>query len=523
MLAEDLSSQLKELLKNLKTKIQIVASLNESDDSANMSSLLEEISEMHDLISLSFEGDVERRPSFRIERPGSDVKIDFAGVPLGHEFSSLVLALLHVGAHPPKVTPEVIEKVKKIDKELFFETYYSLSCMNCPDVVQALNIMSVINPLIKHTAIDGAMFQEEVDQKNVKSIPTIFCNGEFFEQGRVGIEEILLKLDPESNNENFKQIEKRETFDVLVVGGGPAGASAAIYSARKGIRTGIVTEKLGGQLLETLGIENLISDLKTEGPKLASELAKNIDNHEIDLIENQKVANLNYNIDSSNLIEIELASGSTLSAKSLVIATGAEWLKLGIPGEEEYLNRGVAYCPHCDGPIFANKDVAVIGGGNSGVEAAIDLAGIVKKVTVVEFDTQLRADDILQQKLNTLSNVDVILNAQSTKIEGDGEGVTSLIYSDRSTSEEKEVRLDGIFVQIGLFPNTSWLEGIIDLNDRGEILIDQKGNTSVSNIFAAGDCTTVPYKQIVVALGSGSIAALSAFEYLMLNSTVTTT
>ena len=522
MLAEDLSSQLKELLKNLKTEIELIASLDDSEESENMSSLLKEISEMHDFISLSFGGDAERRPSFRIQRPASNIFVDFAGLPLGHEFSSLVLALLHVGAHPPKVAPDLIKKVEEVDQELFFETYYSLTCMNCPDVVQALNTMSVINPLIKHTAIDGAIFQEEVDQKNVKSIPTVFCNGEFFEQGRIGIKEILLKMYPESNDTEFEKIEKRETFDVLVIGGGPAGASAAIYAARKGIRTGLITEKLGGQLLETLGIENLISDIKTEGPKLAAELTKNIAKHEIDLIESQKVIKLNQNLESGHLIEIELASGSTLSTKTLVIATGAEWLKLGIPGEEEYLNRGVAYCPHCDGPIFANKDVAVIGGGNSGVEAAIDLAGIAKNVTVVEFDTQLRADDILQQKLGTLSNVEIILNAESTKIEGDSEGVTSLIYQDRSTSEEKEVQLDGIFVQIGLFPNTSWLEGIVDMNERGEILIDQKGSTSVVNIFAAGDCSTVPYKQIVVALGTGSVAALSAFEYLMRNDKVTT-
>lgn len=519
MLSEDLSSQLNELLKNLKTDVEIVASLDKSENSENMKSLLEEISQMHDLISLSFDGTAERRPSFSILRSSSNIGVDFAGVPLGHEFSSLVLALLQIGGHPSKVDPAILKKVSEIKEELFFETYYSLTCMNCPDVVQALNTMSIINPLIKHTAIDGAIFQQEVEEKNIKSIPTVFCNNEFFEQGRIGIKEVLSKINPDLNGLKLNQIEKRETFDVLVVGGGPAGASAAIYAARKGIRTGLVTEILGGQLLETLGIENLISEIQTEGPKLAAELEKNIRNHAIDLIEDQKVSKLSVSEEPNDLIEIKLTSGSTLLSKTLVIATGAEWLKLGIPGEEEYLNRGVAYCPHCDGPIYADKDVAVIGGGNSGVEAAIDLAGIAKKVTLVEFDKQLRADDILQQKMNSLPNVESILNAQSTNIIGDQEGVTELLYHDRDTLEEKNIQLDGIFVQIGLFPNTSWLEGIINLNERGEIVIDHKGATSISNIFAAGDCTNVAYKQIVVALGSGSTAALSAFEHLMRTST----
>jgi alkyl hydroperoxide reductase subunit F len=512
MLDANLKTQLKAYLEKVVAPIEIVASLDDSDKSREMRALLQDIAALSTRITLSERsGDGERVPSFSVNRVGSDMGIRFAGIPMGHEFTSLVLALLQAGGHPPKVEAEVLEQIRNLQGEYRFETYISLSCHNCPDIVQALNLMAVINPKVRHVMIDGALFQDEVTARQIMGVPAIFLNGEHFGQGRMGIEEILAKLDSGAAQREAAKIAQKDVFDLLVVGGGPAGASAAIYSARKGIRTGVVAERFGGQVLDTLGIENFISVKETEGPKLAIALEQHVKAYEVDIMNLQRASALV----PGDLIEIKLESGASLKAKTVVLATGARWRQMNVPGEDQYRNRGVAYCPHCDGPLFKGKRVAVVGGGNSGVEAAIDLAGIVAHVTLLEYDSQLRADAVLQRKLHSLPNVTVITQAQTTEVTGDGSKVNGLRYTDRKTGEARSVELEGIFVQIGLLPNTDWLKGSVALSPRGEIEVDARGQTSVPGVFAAGDATTVPYKQIIIAMGEGSKAALGAFDHLI--------
>jgi len=515
MLDANLTAQLSTYLENLTRPIELVASLDDGPKSAELSELLDEIAALSDRITVRRADDDQRAPSFAINQLGTDVGVRFAGIPLGHEFTSLVLALLQVGGHPSKASQELIEQIENLEGDYAFETYFSLTCQNCPDVVQALNLMSVLNPNITHTAIDGALFQDEVDERQVMAVPTVFLNGEPFDQGRMSLEQIVTKLDSGAAAREAKKIDAKDPFDVLVVGGGPAGAAAAIYAARKGIRTGVAAERFGGQVLDTMSIENFISIPYTEGPKLAAALEAHVKEYDADIMHLQRAEKLVPADEPGGLIGVELASGATLQARSVILSTGARWRQMNVPGEDEYRNKGVTYCPHCDGPLFKGKRVAVIGGGNSGAEAAIDLAGIVAHVTLIEFDGQLRADEVLQRKLRSLANVDIIVSALSTEVLGDGSKVTGLVYTDRTTDESHSVDLDGIFVQIGLLPNTEWLEGAIELSPRGEVVIDDRGATSVPGVFAAGDCTTVPYKQIVVALGAGSTAALSAFDHLI--------
>lgn len=516
MLDANLKAQLKAYLEKVTQPIEIVASLDDSPKSAELNELLEEITSLSDQISLVRRDDDGRKPSFAINRVGSDIGVRFAGIPMGHEFTSLVLALLQVGGHPSKTSADVIEQVRNLDGDYRFETYFSLTCQNCPDVVQALNLMSVLNPKIRHVAIDGALYQDEVEARKVMSVPTVFLNGEVFDQGRMSLEQILARIDTGASVREAEQIKARDAFDVLVVGGGPAGAAAAIYAARKGIRTGLAAERFGGQVLDTMGIDNFISVVHTEGPKLAAALEQHVRDYDVDIMNLQRATKLvPASAASGGLIEVQLANGASLKSKSVVLSTGARWRQMGVPGEEQYRNKGVAYCPHCDGPLFKGKRVAVIGGGNSGVEAAIDLAGIVSHVTLIEFDSKLRADEVLQRKLRSLPNVDIIISAQSTEVLGDGEKVSGIVYKDRVSEATHTIVLEGIFVQIGLLPNTEWLKGTLDLSPRGEIIIDERGQTSLPGVFAAGDATTVPYKQIVIAMGAGSTAALSAFDHLI--------
>jgi alkyl hydroperoxide reductase subunit F len=514
MLDANLTQQLKTYLANLRVPIELVASLGDDAKSRELETLLGEIAALSDKIDVTFGNDF-RKPSFLIRRAGTDIGVRFAGIPMGHEFTSLVLALLQVGGHPPKVSDEVIEQVKALDGEYHFETYFSLSCQNCPDVVQALNLMAVLNPRIHHTAIDGALFKAEVDERKVMAVPSIYLNGEPFSSGRMELEQVLAKLDTGAAARAAEAIKGKEAFEVLIIGGGPAGAAAAIYTARKGIRTGIAAERFGGQVLDTMAIENFISVSHTEGPKLATALEVHVNDYDVDVMNLQRAEKLIPADELGGLHEVVLANGASLKTKSLILSTGARWRQMGVPGEDEYRNRGVAYCPHCDGPLFKGKRVAVIGGGNSGVEAAIDLAGIVSHVTLIEFDNQLRADAVLQNKLRSLPNVTVVTSALTTEVLGDGEKVSGLTYKDRGTDAEHTVELEGIFVQIGLVPNTEWLKGAVDLSPRGEIEVDARGATSVPGIFAAGDATTVPYKQIVIAMGQGATAGLSAFDYLI--------
>ncbi len=512
MLDANLKAQLRAYLDKLALPIELVASLDDSAKSRELDSLLQELASLSNLIEVQRADDDARRPSFLIRRTGSDVGVRFAGIPLGHEFTSLVLALLQVGGHPPKISAEQVRQIAALEGDYQFETFYSLSCQNCPDVVQALNTISVLNPRIRHVAIDGALNQAEVESRQIMAVPSVYLNGVEFGQGRMSLEQILAKLDSGAAAREAAALKDKQTFDVLVVGGGPAGAAAAIYAARKGIRTGIVAERFGGQVLDTMGIENFISVRETEGPKLARELEQHVLSYDVDLMNLQRAEALR-RVD--DLVEIDLASGATLRARSVVLSTGARWRQMNVPGEDQYRNKGVAYCPHCDGPLFKGKRVAVIGGGNSGVEAAIDLAGIVVHVTLIEFDNQLRADEVLQRKLRSLPNVRVITSAQTTEVRGDGTRVTGLLYKDRISGSLHPLELDGIFVQIGLLPNTEWLRGSVELSPRGEIVIDDRCQTSVPGVFAAGDATTVPYKQIVIAMGEGSKAALSAFDHLI--------
>ncbi len=512
MLDTAIKNQLQAYLGKVSHDVEIIASLDDSDKSQEMRAMLTEIAELSPRLTyIERHDDNERKPSFALNRVGSKMGVRFAGIPMGHEFTSLVLALLQVGGHPPKASEDVLEQIRQLDGEFLFETYISLSCQNCPEVVQALNLMAVINPKIRHVMIDGALFQEEISARQIMAVPTLFLNGQPFGQGRMELEEILSKLDTGAAAREAEKIARKDVFDLLVVGGGPAGASAAIYSARKGIRTGVVADRFGGQVLDTLGIENFISVKETEGPKLVSALEQHVKAYDVDVMNLQRASALI----PGELIEVQLESGASLKAKSVVIATGARWRELNVPGEQEYRNKGVAYCPHCDGPLFKGKRVAVVGGGNSGVEAAIDLAGIVGHVTLLEFDVKLRADEVLQRKLRSLPNVTVITHAQTTEVTGDGSKVNGLRYTDRQSGASNTIELEGIFVQIGLLPNTDWLKGTVALSKHGEIEIDARGQTSVPGVFAAGDVTTVPYKQIIIAMGEGSKAALSAFDHLI--------
>ncbi|MFT4247949.1 MAG: alkyl hydroperoxide reductase subunit F [Pseudomonas sp.] len=518
MLDANLKTQLKAYLEKVTRPIQIDASADDGAKSQEMLELLNELAALSDKITLNvWRDDAERKPSFGLTSPGHDIKLRFAGLPMGHEFTSLVLALLQVGGHPSKTAPELLEQVKNLEGEYKFETYFSLSCQNCPDVVQALNLAAVLNPNIRHEAIDGALFQEEVEARQIMSVPTVYLNGKLFDQGRMTLEQIVAKLDTGAADRNAKAIAQKAPFDVLVVGGGPAGAAAAVYAARKGIRTGIAAERFGGQVLDTMAIENFISVPETEGPKLAAALEQHVRSYDVDIMNLLRAEQL-VPAGADGLIEVKLENGASLKSRSVVLSTGARWRQMNVPGENEYRNKGVAYCPHCDGPLFKGKRVAVIGGGNSGVEAAIDLAGIVAQVTLFEFDAQLRADEVLQRKLRSLPNVKVITSAQTTEVLGDGSKVTGLVYKDRAGGDSHRVELEGVFVQIGLLPNTEWLKGTVELSARGEIVIDDRGQTSVPGVFAAGDATTVPYKQIVIAMGAGATAALSAFDHLIRSS-----
>ena len=523
MLDATMTQQLSAYLTNIRTPIELVASLDDSEKARDLGALLNEIAALSDKVTVRNDGRATLRPSFQITRVGEDTGVEFAGIPLGHEFTSLVLALLHVGGHPPKEEAELLEQVKGLTGSFHFETFYSLTCQNCPDVVQALNMMAALNPAIRHVAIDGALFQSEVDKRKVMAVPTVFLNGEPFGQGRMDLAQIVSKLDSEADTKAAEKINAKEPFDVLVVGGGPAGAAAAIYAARKGIRTGIVTERFGGQVLDTMSIENFISVQHTEGPKLAAALDAHVRDYDVDVMNLQTAKTLHPASEQGGYHEVELANGARLKSRTMILTTGARWRQMNVPGEDEYRTRGVTYCPHCDGPLFKGKPTAVIGGGNSGAEAAIDLAGVTAHVTLIEFMDELRADAVLQAKLRSLPNVTIITGAETTEVVGDGEKVTHLTYKDRKSGESHKVDVAGIFVQIGLVPNTEWLrgpdgaEGAVPLSPRGEIEIDAGARTTEPGIFAAGDVTTTPYKQIVIAMGEGSKSALSAFDYLIRN------
>ncbi|MBE7719989.1 MAG: alkyl hydroperoxide reductase subunit F [Lacrimispora celerecrescens] len=506
MLEAEIKKQLAEYLQLLENDVLIKISEGSDSVSMDMKALIDELTALSPRIKTE-QVKLPRTPSFSINRVGEDTGVAFAGIPLGHEFTSLVLALLQVSGRAPKVDGKLIDQVKRIKGEFHFETYISLSCHNCPEVVQALNLMSILNPGITHTMIDGAAFKEEAESKNIMAVPTVCLNGEVFGSGRMTLEEILGKL---GSSPDVSEFEEKEPFDILVIGGGPAGASAAIYAARKGIRTGVVAERFGGQVRETLGIENLISVAYAEGPEFAETLEQHVKNYDVDIMNSQRAKRL----ERKELIEVELENGAVLKSKAVILSTGARWRNVGVPGEAEFKNKGVAYCPHCDGPLFKGKQVAVIGGGNSGIEAAIDLAGIASHVTVLEFMPELKADAVLQKRLFSLPNVTVIKNVQTKEITGTDK-VNGITYVERESGAVHHVELQGVFVQIGLAANTDWLGETVERNRIGEIVVDNRNAASVPGVFAAGDCTDSVYKQIVIAMGSGASAALSAFDYLI--------
>ena len=515
MLDAALKIQLKTYLERVTQPFEIVASLNDSDGAGEMLNLLKDVAEMSDKIVLRTDGQDARKPSFSLQRSGTAMDLRFAAIPLGHEFTSLVLALLWVGGHPPKVDAEVIEQIKSLDGDFSFEIYMSLSCHNCPDVVQALSLLAVLNPKIKTVIIDGGLFQDEVTAREIMAVPMVFLNGVMFGSGRMSIEEIVGKLDSGAAAREASKLSDKPAFDMLIVGGGPAGAAAAVYAARKGIRTGIAAERFGGQVNDTLAIENYVSVLATDGPKFASALEAHVKDYDVEIMNLQRADQLIPAAAVGGLIEVKLSNGGALKAKTVIISTGARWRNVGVPGEQEYKNKGVAYCPHCDGPLFKGKRVAVIGGGNSGVEAAIDLAGIVRHVTLLEFGETLRADAVLVNKLKSLPNVTIHTHAQTNEFTGEAGKFNGLSYTDRASGEARHIELEGVFVQIGLVPNTEWLKGVVDLSKHGEIIVDAKGQTSIPGVFAAGDVTTVPFKQIIIATGEGAKAALGAFDYMM--------
>ncbi len=524
MLDAALQTQLASYLQRLTQPVELVATLDGSPAARDLQTLLEQVvAASNGLVSLRAVDDGERSPSFVITRPGEAARQRFAGLPLGHEFTTLVLSLLQVGGVAPKITEAQAARIRSLPGPLAFDTYIGLSCHNCPDVVQALNVMSLLNPAITSTAIDGALFQEEVQALDIMAVPAVFVNGQPFANGRMDLDDLLNQIEAKFDTggtaaraaAQAAEISTKAPFDMLIVGAGPAGAAAAVYAARKGLRVGIVADRFGGQTLDTLGIDNFISVDHTEGPQFARALENHVRSYPVDVMSGQRGSLLQPAAEPGEWAEVQLESGATLKAKSVVLSTGARWRELGVPGEAQYRNKGVAYCPHCDGPLFKGQRVAVIGGGNSGVEAAIDLAGLAREVTLLEFAPALKADDVLVKKLYSLPNVRVVLSAQTQEVVGEGGKVSGLRYLDRTSGHSELLPLEGVFVQIGLVPNTEWLKGTVAMNRFGEIEVDAKGSTSLPGVFAAGDCTTVPFKQIVIAAGDGAKAALSAFDALM--------
>ncbi|WP_251844373.1 alkyl hydroperoxide reductase subunit F [Enterococcus durans] len=509
MLDKETKQNLAHYLEMLESPVIFSTSTDDSNDSRKLLEFLNEIAQMTEKVTIE-EKKLSRTPSFEINPLNGTSGIAFAGIPLGHEFSSFLLALLQVSGRPPKITDSLTQQIKQIQQDLYFETYVSLTCHNCPDVVQALNILSVLNPTIHHTMIEGGMYQNEITEKQVLAVPTVYLNGQEFASGRMTLEQIIEQI---TGPQTVTPSSESTPYDVLVIGGGPAASSAAIYAARKGIRTGLVADSLGGQVIETLGIENMIGTPYTEGPQLMKQVEEHLRSYPVDIMTNQLVTSLQKQNDS---FAVSLKSGRKLTTKTAIIATGARWRSINVPGEKEFKNKGIAYCPHCDGPLFTRKDVAVIGGGNSGIEAAIDLAGLANHVYVLEFLSELKADKILQDKLATLSNVTILLNAETQEITGTTY-VDSITYKDRTTGENQTLDVAGVFILIGLVPNTEWLSALLEMNERGEIIVDLHGETSIKGLFAAGDCTNSSYKQIIISMGSGATAALGAFDYLMRN------
>lgn len=534
LLDSNLTTQLAGLLTKMVNPINLVAYVDSSKNSQKVIELLNEVADQSSKITV-IKGDknsANRKPSFEVLNPQTNVSVSFAGLPLGHEFSSLVLAILQVSGYAPKISDSQRKAILSIGSHEI-TTYMSVTCINCPEVVQSLNTISIINPKVKHIAVEGSAFKDEVDALGVMSVPAVFENGKMISSGRSSIDElvaILLSQEENSDSSNSKvsgdyslaqKMNAKNPYDVILVGGGPAASAAAIYTARKGLKTAMIMDHRGGQVVETESIENHISQTHTTGAKLANDLTNHIAQYDIDVFTPDWATSLDIAEESYGLHTINTKSGGNLKAKAVIIATGATWRTLGIPGEDEYRNKGVSFCPHCDGPLFKNKNVVVVGGGNSGVEAAIDLAGVANHVTLIEYMNTLKADQILVNALNNLSNTTVITGAALSSIEGDGRKVIAVRYKDRNASNgensEKILHTDGVFVQIGLMPNTKWISNKLSLNNRSEIVTDRKGCTSVHGIFAAGDCTDEPYKQIVTAYGSGANAALSAFDYLIRN------
>lgn len=511
ILDANIKSQLASHFSSIAEPVELVIALDDSKKSAELNALVTDLQSLSSQFTVREDNSLARKPMLSIRSPKTGSEINFAGVPMGHEFTSLVLALLHSGGVATKANELQLSQIKGLTSALEFEVYISLSCQTCPGVVQALNTMAAVNPNVRVTMIDGALFQQEVSERNILAVPSVYLNGELFSQGAITLDDAINKLDSGAAAKKAELLNQKDEFDVLVIGGGPAGASAAIYAARKGLRTGVVAERFGGQVADTVGIENFISVKQTEGPKLVAQLEEHVKDYDVDIITQQKAVTLNKN----GAIEVTLESGATLSSKSVILATGARWREMNVPGEQEYRGKGVAYCPHCDGPLFKGKKVAVIGGGNSGIEAAIDLANIVEHVTVLEFADTLRADEVLIRKAKSLGNITIVKNAQTTEVVGDGNKVTGLNYTDRLTGDKNSLELAGIFVQIGLIPNTDFLKGRVELTPFGEIIIDEKGATSMPGVYAAGDATTTPFKQIIIAMGSGATASLGAFDYLI--------
>ncbi|HEY0964100.1 MAG TPA: alkyl hydroperoxide reductase subunit F [Pseudomonadales bacterium] len=518
MLDQNLKQQLQGLLGKVPGRVELQLTLDASAESRELEQLAHELAALSDKVALaSAPGNAKRAPTLEIVAADRGTRISFAGIPSGHEFTSLVLALLHSGGHPLKLDDDTQRQVAELEGDLDFDIYVSLSCQTCPDVVQALNMLAALNPRVRTTMIDGALFQPEIEANNILAVPTVYLNGKRFSQGRIGINDILRKLAG-NGGASDKALNRRAPYDMLIIGGGPAGASAAIYAARKGLRTGIVAENFGGQVLDTIGIENFISVKATEGPKLVASLEEHVRSYAVDIMQGQRAREVGAK-GADGLFRVQLESGATLRARSIVLATGARWRQINVPGESEYKGKGVAYCPHCDGPLFKGRKVAVVGGGNSGIEAAIDLAGIVEHVTVLEYSSTLKADKVLVDKARSLANVTIITDAQTTAIDGDGARVTGLRYRDRDSGDEHQIALAGVFVQIGLVPNSDPVRGLVELTPFGEVVTNRKGETSVPGIFAAGDVSDTAFKQIIIAMGDGATASLGAFDYLIRSGT----